>query len=252
NGGNLGALTPVTSPEAFNLTVSGSAIATASRGLTLTALHLCTNSTLTDLPGDPSLDVVVLNSALLDPGNRMTVDATGYPVGTNRGPGAAPDGAGFAGGGGYGGPGGLGFNGAPGGITYGSATQPVDLGSAGGIGSGDVGTPGGGAIRFTVAGSLVHNGLISANGGSNPPSAGGCGSGGSIWLTATSLSGGGSISAAGGTGLADCDGGSGGGGRIAIYSGNLSGFDIGTRVSAPAGGPLNCPTLLGGTGTVYT
>jgi hypothetical protein len=252
NGGNLGAITPVTSPEAFNLTVSGSAIATASRGLTLTTLHLCTNSTLTDLPGDPSLDVVVLNSALLDPGSRMTVDATGYPVGTNRGPGAAPDGAGFAGGGGYGGPGGLGFNGAPGGLTYGSATQPVDLGSAGGIGSDDLGTAGGGAIRFTVAGYLVHNGLISANGGSNPPSAGGCGSGGSIWLTATSLSGGGLVSAAGGTGLADCDGGSGGGGRIAIYYGSLIGFDFSSQVSAPRGGPIGCPALLGGTGTVYT
>jgi hypothetical protein len=252
NGGNLSARTPVTSPEAFNLTVLGGAIATASHGLTLTSLHIGTNSTLMDLPGDPSLDVLVLNTAVLDAGSVMTVDVTGYPVGTNRGPGAAPDSTGYAGGGGYGGPGGLGFYGAPGGITYGSATQPVDLGSAGGVGSGDLGTAGGGAIRFTVSGSLAHNGLISANGGSNPPTHGGCGSGGSIWLTATSLSGQGLITAAGGTGLAGCDGGSGGGGRVAIYYGSLTGFNPATQASSPRGGPISCPALLGGTGTVFT
>ena len=252
NGGNAGALTPITSPEAFNLTISGGASASASRGLTLTTLHVATNSTLTDFPGDPSLDVLVLGSATLDPGSRMAVDACGYPVGANRGPGTAPADSDWAGGAGYGGPGGHGWGGAAGGIAYGSAAQPIDLGSAGGISGGDIGTPGGGAIRFSVAGTLLHNGTITANGGSNPPHAGGCGSGGSIWLTAAALSGGGTISAAGGTGLSYCDGGSGGGGRIAIYSGNLSGFDIATQVSAPPGGPLNCPTLLGGTGTVYT
>jgi hypothetical protein len=251
NGGNVGALTPITSPEAFNLTISGGAAASASRGLTLTTLHVATNSALTDLPGDPSLDVLVLGSAVLDPGSRMTVDACGYPVGTNRGPGTAPLTSDWAGGAGYGGPGGHGWGGAAGGMAYGSATQPTDLGSAGGISSGDIGTPGGGAIRFTVAGTLLHNGAITANGGSNPPHAGGCGSGGSIWLTTASLSGGGLISAAGGTGLANCDGGSGGGGRIAIYSGNLSGFDLASQVSAPQGGPISCPTLLGSTGTVY-
>jgi hypothetical protein len=251
NGGNLGALTPVTSPEAFNLTVSGGAIATASRGLTLTTLHLGTNSTLTDLPGDPSLDVLVLNSALLDPGSAMTVDSNGYPVGTNRGPGGASSSTSYAGGGGYGGPGGMGYYGALGGMTNGSATEPVDLGSAGGIGAGEPGTAGGGAIRLTIAGALVHNGTISANGGSNPARHGGCGSGGSIWLTAASISGSGLVSAAGGTGLGDCDGGSGGGGRIAMYYGSLTGFDIDRQVSAPQGGPIACPNVLGGAGTVY-
>jgi hypothetical protein len=252
NGGNVGAQTPITSPEAFNLTISGGATASASRGLTVTTLLVATNSTLTDLPGDPSLDVLVLGSAVLDPGSRMSVNACGYPVGANRGPGTAPVNADWGGGAGYGGPGGHGWGGTAGGIVYGSATQPIDLGSAGGISGGDIGTPGGGAIRFSVAGALLHSGTISANGGSNPPRSGGCGSGGSIWLTTAFLSGGGLISAAGGTGLSDCDGGSGGGGRIAIYSGYLSGFDIATQVSAPSGGPPNCPTLLGGTGTVYT
>jgi hypothetical protein len=251
NGGNLGALTPVTSPEAFNLSVSGGAIATASHGLTLTTLHLGTNSTLTDLPGDPSLDVLVLNTAVLDAGSVMTVDANGYPVGTNRGPGAAPASTSYAGGGGYGGPGGHGYYGAPGGVTNGSATQPVDLGSAGGVGVDEPGTPGGGAIRLSVAGALVHNGTISANGGSNPPRHGGCGSGGSIWLTTGSLTGSGLVSAAGGTGLGDCDGGSGGGGRIAMYYGSLTGFDPDSQVSALPGGPIVCPAVMGGAGTVY-
>lgn len=252
NGGHQGALTPVTSPAPCALTVSGGAIASASYGLSLASLRIATNSALTDLPGDPSLDVLVLANAQLDAGSAITVDAHGYPVGANRGPGAATNSSSYAGGGGYGGPGGAGYYGSSGGVAYGSLSQPVDLGSAGGIGANEPGTAGGGAIRLTVAGALVHNGLISANGGSRPLTHGGCGSGGSIWLTASALSGIGLISAAGGTGLADCDGGSGGGGRIAIYSGSAIGFDFGRQVSAPPGGPAGCPTLIGSTGTVFT
>ena len=252
NGGHVGAQTPITSPVTMNLVVSGGAAASASRGLTMNTLYLGTNSTLMDLPGDPSLDLLVLNGARLDPGSVISADATGYPLGANLGPGAPPAASDYGGGGGNGGPGGAGYGGAPGGGTYGFLAQPVDLGSAGGTADGDPGTPGGGAIRLTVLGPLVHHGTISANGGSDPESNGGCGSGGSIWLTAGSLSGSGRISAAGGTGHSSCDGGSGGGGRIAIYSGNLSGFNTATQVSAPSGGPSSCPDLLGGTGSVYT
>jgi hypothetical protein len=130
NGGNVGAQTPVTSPVASDLTISGGAVATASHGLTMNTLYLGTNSTLTDLPGDPSLDVLVWNSARLDAGSAISADATGYPVGANLGPGAPPDTSDYGGGGGYGGPGGPGYGGALGGTTYGFLTQPVDLGSA--------------------------------------------------------------------------------------------------------------------------
>ena len=252
NGGHQAALTPITSPLPFTLTISGGAAASASRGLTLSSLHVATNSLLTDLPGDPSLDVFVIGNAQLDLGSRLSADATGYPVGTNQGPGAPTATNDYAGGGGYGGVGGKGYDGAPGGFTYGLPSEPVDLGSAGGTGFDEAGTAGGGAIRLTVSGSLTHNGLISANGGSDPTEHGGCGSGGSIWVNASTLSGAGHITAAGGTGLADCDGGSGGGGRIAVYYGTLAGFDLTRQLSAPAGGPKGCPALLGSTGTVFT
>jgi hypothetical protein len=250
NGGNSGMLTPLASPEPFNLTVSGNAGVSASQGLTLTTLHLCTNSLLTDLAGDASLNVVVLTSALIDQGGVITADAKGYPIGANRGPGAAPNTNTYAGGGGYGGLGGTGYYGAPGGPTYGSLMQPVDLGSAGGTGAGEPGSAGGGAIRFTAAGTLLLNGAISANGVSLTPGHGGCGSGGSIWLTTGTLQGNGSISANGGTGRSDCDGGGGGGGRIALYYGTNGGFDLAQQLSASGGGPFTCATF-GQTGTVY-
>jgi hypothetical protein len=250
NGGNLGMSTPLTSPEPFNLTVSNNAVASISQGLTLTALHLCTNGTLTDVAGDASLDVVVLNNALIDQGGVMTADGKGYPIGANRGPGTAPNINSYAGGAGYGGQGGIGYYGAPGGPTYGSATQPVDLGSAGGIGAGESGTAGGGAIRLTVAGTLSLNGAISANGVSLAPGHGGCGSGGSVWLTTGTIQGNGFISADGGTGRSDCDGGGGGGGRIALYYGINGGFNFAQQVAAAAGGPFTCGTF-GQTGTVY-
>jgi hypothetical protein len=250
NGGNSGMFTPLTSPGPFNLTVSGNASVSASQGLTLTALHLCTNGFLTDLAGDASLDVVVLSNALIDQGGVLTADAKGYPIGNNRGPGAAPNTNTYAGGGGYGGPGGTGYHGSPGGPTYGSLMQPVDLGSAGGTGNGEPGSAGGGAIRFTVAGTLLLNGTISANGVSFTPGHGGCGSGGSIWLTTGTLQGSGSISANGGTGRSDCDGGGGGGGRIALYYGTNVSFDLAQQLSASGGGPFTCSTF-GQTGTVY-
>jgi hypothetical protein len=250
NGGNSGMMTPLTSPEAYNLTVTNNGVVTASSGLTVSSLRVATNSYLTCLAGDASLDLVVLGNALIEPGGVLTADAKGYPIGANRGPGAVPNTNTYAGGGGYGGQGGSGYYGAPGGPTYGSSMQPVDLGSAGGIGNGEPGSAGGGAIRFTVAGTLLLNGAISANGVSLTPGHGGCGSGGSIWLTTGTLQGSGSISANGGTGRSDCDGGGGGGGRIALYYGTNVGFDLAQQLSASGGGPFTCSTF-GQTGTVY-
>jgi hypothetical protein len=250
NGGNSGMMTPLTSPEAYNLTVTNNGVVTASSGLTVSSLRMATNSYLTCLAGDASLELVVLGNALIEPGGVLTADAKGYPIGANHGPGAVPNTNTYAGGGGYGGQGGSGYYGAPGGTTYGSSMQPVDLGSAGGIGNGELGSAGGGAIRFTVAGTLLLNGAISANGVSLTPGHGGCGSGGSIWLTTGTLQGSGSISANGGTGRSDCDGGGGGGGRIALYYGTNAGFDLAQQLSASGGGPFTCSTF-GQTGTVY-
>ncbi|MBC7472248.1 MAG: DUF2341 domain-containing protein, partial [candidate division SR1 bacterium] len=138
-------------------------------------------------------------------------------------------------GGSYGGKGGQsGYNAAN---TYGSITQPTDLGSAGGGSCGYAGGNGGGAIKLAVTGTLTNNGNISANGGvpNYYPSGG---SGGSIWLQATTLAGTGTISANGGNhGGAGNSGG--GGGRIALYyatktfSGTVS--NTGGSGSSPGG-----------------
>jgi len=86
------------------------------------------------------------------------------------------------------------------GNTYGSITQPINLGSSGW-------GPGGGAIKLNVIGTFTHNGIITSYGDYS------CASGGSIWITANTLSGTtGSIQANGAT-----SSGAGGGGRIALY-----------------------------------
>jgi hypothetical protein len=133
-----------------------------------------------------------------------------------------------------------------GGVTYGSAQQPVDRGSGGGHGwQGTTGgAEGGGAIRFTVGGVLTVNGRLSAGGNAASQDDGGGGSGGSILLAAGALAGSGAIAADGGAGEL-YDGGGGGGGRIAIYA-PLNVF--GGLVSA-AGGSGVSP---GQTGSIYS
>ncbi len=121
-------------------------------------------------------------------------------------------------GGGYGGRGSTGDSGI-GGDRYGSVTEPIDMGSGGSF-SNTGRTPGygGGAIRLWVAGALVLDGTVSANGGDAVSSWTGGGSGGSIWLTADTLSGAGWVTADGGNGTSA--GGGGGGGRIAFTTPN--------------------------------
>ena len=116
----------------------------------------------------------------------------------------------------------MGSGGTGGGATYGSDTQPDDLGSGGSAGWGGGGSTlgaggnGGGRVRLIVAGELTVAGGIHANGGSGADAQrdGGGGSGGSIWIQAQTFSGGGALSAVGGSGRQT--GGGGGGGRIAV------------------------------------
>jgi hypothetical protein len=86
---------------------------------------------------------------------------------------------------------------------YGSTMAPTNMGSGGNS------TAGGGAIRVAVAGTVVVDGLIGAEGAAGPYNTG---SGGSIYLTAGALTGIGTISANGGAGGNP----GGGGGRIAL------------------------------------
>ncbi|MBI4333818.1 MAG: hypothetical protein HY673_21360, partial [Chloroflexi bacterium] len=163
-----------------NVTVSNNAVLTLSSD--------------TSLPGFKG---VTINAATLtiDAGSSVSADWQGYPA--SQGPGGTSTSAG--GGGTYGGTGGLSDK-----ATYGSALQPVDLGSGG------ASTAGGGAIRL-ITGSLSVNGSITANGSAVYY---GAGAGGSIWVTTQTLSGAGTIRANGG--VPNHHGG-GGGGRVAVY-----------------------------------
>lgn len=217
NGGHYGTNTTVAFLQPFDLTVRGGAVAQpAGSYLVLSNLLLSGGGTLTCPRTQTNLDVTVLRNATIDDGSAITADALGY--GAGAGPGAGQSTNSIGSGAGYGGQGGASSL-LPGGPTYGSDQQPVDPGSGGGPGYGaQVGTSeGGGAIRLTVGGSLMVNGVIGANGNVGLEDDAGGGSGGSVWLTAGALAGAGTITADGGAGEL-YGGGGGGGGRIAIYT----------------------------------
>ena len=146
--------------------------------------------------------VIQAQSVAINAGGVVSADGLGYASG--QGPGAGVRYS-WAGGGGYGGAGGA-VN-AGGGATYGSLTQPVDLGSGGS----DSGNPGGGAIHFIVGGTLQVDGTITADGVHTANDGGGAG--GSIFIEAGNIAGTGMIQANGAQGGNDNGG---GGGRIAV------------------------------------
>ena len=223
NGGLSGTNTPLSSAygapaSPFNLTVGGGAVVCPQPSFpVLSNLTITTGSLLTSLPGQLNLDLVVLKNLDIVTGGAIAVDANGFAQAS--GPGAGQSASGSGSGAGYGGLGGASATAAPGGTSYGSVQQPVDMGSGGGFGSGPLygGSQGGGAIRLNVGGVFTVDGWISANGNWGLQDNSGGGSGGSIWVTAGTLVGNGQISADGGDGEL-FGGGGGAGGRIAIYS----------------------------------
>ena len=217
------------------LTVSGSATILELSGTNSVAedVSAISGATISSIVSN-NLQLVVGGDLVVDAASKIDVSGKGF--GRDGGPGAG--GGPYQGqGAGYGGMGGVSSTGSAGGMAYGSATQPADLGSGGGSGSGSgFGGAGGGMILITVAGMLSLDGSMKADGaaGSYDGSySGGGGSGGSIHLTAARLSGGGSISAKGGAGGTGAAGG-GGGGRVAIY--------------CPASTFAGVPVAQGGTG----
>jgi hypothetical protein len=221
----------------------------------LTQLQRTTNSTIPDgatvlvsyesLVGTApaGLNLSTTNNVQVDVGGAINANAIGYSVGPGAGhsaEGSLRDGSG----GGYGGIGGTSSSNALGGFTYGSFTQPANLGSGGGAGYSGIGGVGGGRIQITAGGAVIINGLISANGANGTNSRSGGGSGGSIWITGQTLSGAGSITANGGAGEPS-HGGGGGGGRISIQ------YDS-TTFTGPMGAYGGAGSTVGGAGTVYT
>lgn len=233
-------------------------------------------------------------TALVDVGGTMTVDATSwvYPVAIDAFAPAAPlfevgnlfvgtgsgfdaslqgwSGAtnktmnGFGPGKGYGQSGGAGHGGKGGGpnggADYGSALDPVTLGSGGGAGDNNhnLDARGGGALRINAAGKVAVNGSLLANGGNGTANHGGGGSGGSVNILCDTFWGtNGVISANGGTG-ANTTGGGGAGGRIAIrYNAVAQGAVPVPGVTVSANGGLGGSDVnakyprRGALGTVY-
>ena len=182
------------------------------------------------------INLTINGNLTVDAGGEINADGLGYDAST--GPGAS-GGSGHFGSG----HGGVGVNsaGSPSGVTYGSATAPVNMGSGGNASSG------GGIVQLTVTGATAINGTISSDGLGT--GTGGKGSGGSVYLMSGTISGSGTIRANGGNGV---DGrGSGGGGRVAVIltgsGADFSGF-LGTMAAYGGDGT---GTEDGASGTVY-
>jgi hypothetical protein len=247
NGGRTGMGTAVASTEPFDLTVQGGAIISQLASQTLGNLLVASNAWISF--SNPSIVVTVTSDATIKAGGGLVADGMGYSGRTGPGHGDVDELDYTGGGGGYGGygakAGGTQGNGY-GGSTYGSVTEPVDLGSGGGSYHG-LGGAGGGAIRLNVTGMLLLDGRISADGSPGLNEGSGGGAGGSVWLTVGTLAGTGTISANGGAGdgFGLTGGGGGGGGRIAIeYELDLF---FGTTTAQGGGG-----SGWGGAGTVYS
>jgi hypothetical protein len=216
---------------------------------------IVSQGTLTHSPytnGLGGLNLVVSNNLVVEAGSAILVDARGFGGGLGAGAGTSitsdiPYGPPFyypsGGGGSYGGLGGWSSGGAAGGASYGSLLFATNMGSGGGLGSG-VGGAGGGVINIQVGGTILADGIISANGGAGTNTSSGGGSGGGIHLSAQSIAGAGSILANGGAGE-PFGGGGGGGGRIALY---VATNDFAGVIAAQGG----TGATIGGAGTVYT
>lgn len=237
-----------------DLMVSG-AVVTIDGSHTFARLAVVNGGTLTHSPapsGEPNnrLVLTIAQDMTIDSSSRVDVSGKGY--GSYRGPASGATHSTFASGAGYGGTGGDNSSrDALGGVGYGLATEPSDLGSGGGNAFRAQGGAGGGAIRLTVngtfmiQGSVVASGLVGGVSSEQWYNYGGGGAGGSVLLTVGTLAGAGTIGANGGAGGHGYCGG-GGGGRIAIYCGS-NGF-VGSISACGAGSGIG----RGGASTIYT
>lgn len=167
-----------------------------------------------------AVQLTAVSDVTIASGSQMDVSAKGYARGYTSGN-TTVGAAGSRAGGSHGGYGGdsqsysyiTGLAGA----VYDDFANPSEPGAGGGLGTENLSalSYGGGVIRL-VAGSLVNNGVIRADGqNSSAPYVGG-GAGGAIRIDAVAYGGDGTISASGGQLLTYEEGG-GGGGRIALY-----------------------------------
>jgi hypothetical protein len=237
NGGVIAGWTPISNYTPYDAVISDGAVVYTPSPVTLSSLMIHSGGIVSHKDvAAMGVNLTVLGNAAIDTGAKIFLDGKGYRQ--QSGPVAGYEGGSGAG---YGGAGGWSRNMPTAGGVYGSPAEPVDLGSGGGsAGYGGVqGGIGGGVVKLAVFGTLTLDGLISANGTdgginySYTDSQGGGGSGGSIWIVARTLVGTGTITANGGIAPGTWPegeyrgrfAGGGGGGRIAIYSTDMTGFN---------------------------
>jgi hypothetical protein len=218
-----------------NLILSGPGVmAVAPDGLPITAqsLSLLNGAVLTH-PAATSLEAyslqLVVSNLVIDAASKIDVSGRGYIADYTVSNAFDGDEVGFSGGS-YGGLGG--FNGATANPVYGDYRNPSDLGSGGGDAPYGGGGAGGGLVQITATNALI-DGKILAEG--QTPNQCGAGSGGGVLLNIGALSGQGQISVDGGS-ANGWNGTAGGGGRVAIYYGTVTNFDLLDDVTAHSGG----------------
>ena len=234
-----GAFVSATNTNWADVTVSGSTLR-CNGPQSMASLSIVNNGVVDHPAVTPtathSLDLNISGTLTIDATSRIDVSGEGYAPGYTTGN-TATGGATGRSGGSYAGTGGLFPTNAATNSTYGDYALPDDWGSGGGN------SFAGGGLAHIQALTVQLNGAILANGGSSAQyydSANG--SGGSILISTATLSGSGMIEAAGGSGY----NGGGGGGRVAVYAGDMSGFNP-ANIAAPGGSG----NAAGGPGTVY-
>lgn len=115
--------------------------------------------------------------------------------------------------------------------AFGSEFEPNDFGIGGRGSEESLVSYGGGALRL-IAGELVLDGDIRANGGAALTDTAGA-SGGALWLEAENISGSGKITANGSSG--NQSSGHGGGGRISLTYREITGFNVEDQLSVKGG-----------------
>ncbi|XP_077861760.1 LOW QUALITY PROTEIN: uncharacterized protein LOC100369350 [Saccoglossus kowalevskii] len=175
---------------------------------------------------------VIANATYIESEGLVSVNEGGHIEGTGR-PSDSTNGASHGGEGGY-------MN-EPVGEVYGSTMLPSEFGS--GCGSAVNQSRGGGILTFAVNGAFVLEGILSSNGGDGSVGCGG-GSGGSVLVEAGKVEGHGQVTAHGGSGAANISAG-GSGGRVALYSDDVSLFSGDILAYGGHG------TLPGAAGTAY-
>ena len=241
--------TQVPTNEVFDQVVfrNGARIQLRAPLVVLGGVQILSNSVVTHALSLEEGLTIQAQSMLIDTNSSIDVSSRGYRGGQRDGNGLNEGlttnntvGSGVRSGGSYGGLGGV--NGGTPNPLYGTATNPVYLGSGGSSRSDNFssGGNGGGRITLQISGALTLNGNILANGGPGGGFNAGGGSGGSVLIQAGNLSGSGLVRAnGGGTEVG------GGGGRVAIYHNVLS---LPTNNVTASGGSGTSP---GAVGTVY-